>query len=133
MKRVMTQSMLEGFLNFMKREEKSSRTIRKYRRGLEKLLAFSKGRGLKKETMIAFKEMLCRQGYQARTINGFLAAANGFLKFLGLNGARVKTCRIQKKAFRQESRELSKEEYQRLLRVAQNRGKERLYYIMKTL
>jgi len=133
MKQVMTQSMLEGFLNFMKKEEKSSRTIQKYQRALEKFLMFSKGKGLKKETMIAFKAMLHEKGYQARTINGFLAAVNGFLKFLGLDEARVKTCRIQKEVFRQESRELSKEEYQRLLRAAQKRGKERLYYIMKTL
>jgi len=133
MKVSMTVSMIESFLDFMKREEKSSRTIRKYRKGLERLLFFLRGKKLDKEMMIAFKEMLCSQGYQARTINGFLAAANGFLKFQGFHEARVKNCHIQREVFRPESRDLSKEEYKKLLDTAQKKGKERLYYIMKTI
>lgn len=132
-KQMITKQLIENFLKYLTQEEKSSNTIKKYRRALEKLFTFSKGQELKKEIMLKYKEMLCSQGYKARSINGFLTAANRFLKYMGWKDAKIKTCRIQKEAFRQESRELSKEEYKKLLEAAKCRGKERLYYILKTI
>jgi len=128
-----TEYLIENFLLHLAQEEKSNGTVQSYRRGLKKLMVFVKGRKLDRKLMIEYKDMLWAQGYKAKTINVFLAAANSFLNYMGWEEAKVKTCCVQKEAFREENRDLSKEEYKKLLDAAKQMGKERLYYIMKTL
>lgn len=128
-----TDHFIENFLAYLAQEEKSSGTIQSYRRGLKKLLAYARGKQLDRNLMMKYKEMLWLKGYRAKTINVFLAAANSFLKYMGWEEARVKACRVQREAFREEKRDLSRQEYKKLLETAKQRGKERLYYMMKTL
>lgn len=128
-----TQTIIETFLTYLAQEEKSSSTIQSYRRCLKKLLAFAGGRQLDRNLMMKYKERLRVQGYKAKTVNVFLAAANSFLKYMGWEEAGVKACRIQREAFREENRDLTRQEYKKLIETAKSRGKERLYYMMKTL
>ena len=53
--------------------------------------------------------------YSPSSINAMLAAVNKLFRFLGVPEARVKYLRVQRKLFRQHERELTKEEYLRLL------------------
>ena len=62
-----------------------------------------------------------------------LAAVNNLLGFLGWHECRVKQLRVQRQSFRQSERELTREEYQRLLRAAQSGKNERLYYLMQVI
>ena len=62
-----------------------------------------------------------------------LAAVNRFFREMGWFGCIVKALKIQREAFRSKERELSKEEYFRLLEAAKENGNTRLYLLMQTL
>jgi len=128
-----TRYLTKQFLEYLEWEEKSKRTLKRYRRGMEKLLEFARGKNLDKKLMIAYKEKLWADGYRAKTVNVFLAAANSYLKYMGWEKFRVKTCRIQRKVFRDDERDLSRQEYRKLLAAALEKKKYRLYYMMKTM
>ncbi|MDE7042167.1 MAG: tyrosine-type recombinase/integrase [Oscillospiraceae bacterium] len=62
-----------------------------------------------------------------------LSAVNRLLKFLGREECRVRSLRIQRRTFREQSRELTRGEYQRLLDAAAGLGRERLALLMETI
>ncbi|MCI8839699.1 MAG: tyrosine-type recombinase/integrase [Oscillospiraceae bacterium] len=62
-----------------------------------------------------------------------LVAVNQFFRFQHWDELRIKTMRIQRRIFRSRERELSREEYMRLLETAQGQGKERLGLLMETM
>ena len=62
-----------------------------------------------------------------------LAALNCFFKEVGWLDCVVKVVKIQRRAFRSQERELTRAEYLRLLKAAQQRKDMRLYYLMQTL
>ena len=82
---------------------------------------------------VAWKEGLVAAGYAAATINSMLVAVNQFFRFQHWDELRIKTMRIQRRIFRSRERELSREEYMRLLETAQGQGKERLGLLMETI
>lgn len=134
MNRHITQKELEKFREYLYEEEKSSATIQKYMRDVEKLFKYAKGQRLEKKTVIEYKEMLKNSGnYQLSSINSFLAAVNCFFEFMGWHDLKVKTFRVQKKAFVPENRDLTKQEYQRLVQTARAKGKGRLSLILETI
>lgn len=62
-----------------------------------------------------------------------LVSLNRFFGFLGWNDCQVKTLRIQRRLFREDCKELTREEYQRLIAAAQSTGRERLMLLMETI
>ena len=62
-----------------------------------------------------------------------LAALNTFLRFIGLEDCRVRALRVQRRLFQSEERELSRQEYQRLLDTARTLGRDRLALVMETI
>ena len=62
-----------------------------------------------------------------------LAALNSFFSFLGWGDLRVKFIKIQRRMFCEEERELSREEYVRLVKAAGTCGRERLSLALQTL
>ncbi|MBM6682244.1 integrase, partial [Pseudoflavonifractor capillosus] len=54
-----------------------------------------------------------RGGYAPATVNSMVAAVNQFFTFLGWEECKVKALKIQRKLFRDDRRELTREEYQR--------------------
>ena len=70
-----------------------------------------------KETVVKWKERLQQEGYACATVNAKLSALNGFFKFVGWEECRVKFLRIQRQMFRNQSKELTKAEYERLLYI----------------
>ncbi len=128
----MTTAMLEQYSNYLKKEEKSAATIEKYVRDAEKFMAFSGDRPVTKELAIAYKEKL-KEEYTPASINSMLAALNGILAFLGWNHCQVKRLRVQRSAFCNEEKELSKEEYERLIKASRQKGQERINLIIQTI
>ena len=59
-----------------------------------------------------------------------IAAVNGFFDFLKID-IKIKQFKIQRKTFLSEEKELTKEEYERLLETAKMQGNIRLYYNLK--
>ena len=62
-----------------------------------------------------------------------LSALNGLMSYLGRTDCRVKFLRQQKRSFRRQEKELTREEYRRLLDTARAGGKERLALVMETI
>ena len=62
-----------------------------------------------------------------------LVSLNAFFRYAGWQECRVKLLKLQRRMFREQARELSREEYGRLLRTAHAQGKERLALLMETI
>ena len=77
--------------------------------------------------------MYLEQHFRPESANSMLAALHAFLKFLGREDCRVKTFQIQRRMFRDEERELSRAEYEKLVAAVRREGKERIALIMETI
>lgn len=133
MKKNITQVMLEEFQTQLKAEEKSTNTITKYLRDVKKFLVFlEENKEITKELVISYKQYL-KDCYMLSSANSMLASINSFFKWAGWFDCVVKPFKVQHESFRAADRELSREEYIRLTKVAQEKGQTWLYLIMVTL
>lgn len=133
MEKMNGQMLLEQFGIQLRAEEKSTATILKYRHDVGDFLKYIEGeKELQKEQVIHYKEHLSEH-YKITSVNSMLAAVNSFLRFIGRPDCVVKLYKIQREAFRSEYRELSKEEYMRLLNAAKMMGKRRLFFLLQTI
>ena len=115
-----TKESVECYLEALKLQEKSKGTLEKYRRELYRLMAFFQGKSVEKEDLLQWKAALEIQ-YHPAGINCKIVAANGFFAFMGRYNLRMKLLKIQKEIFCPEEKELTKEEYVRLIRAAEKR------------
>ena len=129
--RKITQAHLIAFGEHLVREEKSAATVEKYLRDARAFVDYSDGKELTKELAVAWKRSLEETGYKPRSINSMLASLNSFLEFIGANDCKVKTVRVQKATYLAEEKELTKEDYKRLLAAAKNR--EQLNLVIRTI
>lgn len=132
MDNIITQTHIDTYCLSLLADERAAGTISKYRRDLTAFAHWLDGRAVTKETAAGWKSHLSHRGYAPRTVNSMLAAVNGFCRFAGLP-IKLKFLSIQRQIFRDSSRELTKEEYDRLLAAARESGQERLALIMETL
>lgn len=75
--------------------------------------------------------MLIEKGYAVRSINSMLASLNSMFDFLGWQDCKVKSLKTQRQTYCTEEKELTKAEYLRLLKAAEQRPQLRL--IMETI
>ncbi len=126
-----TNEGIREFVNFLCREEKSAATQEKYLRDVRAFCVYAAGGEITRELTAAWKKHLAGQGYAVRSINSMLASVNSLLDFLGLPGCKVKNIRIQQQTYCAEDKELTKEEYLRLLEAS---GKnEQLKLVIQTI
>lgn len=125
--------MLLKFKKNMKTGEKSQATIEKYLRDTKQFLEeLGEGSEITKDRVIAYKESLAER-YAVTSANSKVAAVNCFLRTAGCEGCSVKSFKVQKNVFRTKERELTKEEYIRLVKTAQRRGKRQLGMLIQTI
>lgn len=124
---------LDAFLLDLTREDRSPATVGKYLRAAAGFAAWLGSRELSKENTAAWREHLVKEGYVPATINSMLSAANNLLRSLGREDCKIKFLRVQRKAFRDQNRELTRAEYKKLLDTAAERGQERLVLLMETI
>ena len=122
---------LTDFAAMLVNEEKSKLTVEKYVRDAKAFLSFCKGK-LTREKVLAFKEHV-RTEYEITSANSMIAAVNCFLKFTGNGDLCVKQFRIQKKPFCPEEKDLTREEYERLVKTAERKGNERLSLVLRSM
>ena len=132
MKKIITDSAVEEFENYLRFEEKSENTIQKYIRDVRFLREFASVREISKTLAIEFKAYLAEK-YELSSANSMIAALNAFFRFLGWGELCIKQFKIQRKAFCSEERELTKDEYFRLVNAAKQKGNERLNLILQTI
>lgn len=130
---VLTAPALAAFEKQLRTDERSRDTIAKYLRDARAFYAFlPRHKIVDKEAVMAYKKQLSER-YKGSSANSMLVAVNCLLAFLGWGECRVKLLRIQRQNFRQAERELTKDEYQRLLHAAKRKRNERLYLLMQTI
>lgn len=129
----LTEAAIMAYKTHLTEEERSAGTIEKYLRDIRNLAVWLDGRELSKDNVVGWKNHLLGSGYQPTTINSMLVAVNRFLDFLDRRDCRVKLLRIQRRAFCDQSRELTKVEFDQLLRTAQSLKKERLALLLETI
>ena len=114
--------------------EKETQTIKKYIRDVKKLMIYANGRSISKELLLKYKEYLEKCGnYKISSINSYLAAANNFCDVMGWTDIRVKMIKVQHETFIPENKELTMQEYERLVKTAYKKGDIRLALIIETL
>ena len=130
--RVITNNIIKDFKLYMYEEERSDNTIEKYMRDIRFFGEWLQGRSIDKSVVIEYKKELCGK-YAVKSVNSILSSVNAFFVFMGWYDLKVKTLKIQRRIFADKSKELTKEEYERLLAAAKDRKNERLYYLMQTI
>ncbi len=128
-----TDNTLAAFEGWLAETEHSPGTIEKYIRDVRSFTRWLDIRALTKQETTQWKLQLQRSGYAPATINSMLVAVNTYLSFIGAPECRVKQLRLQRRVFRERTRELNREEYDRLLCTAYMEGKERLALLMETI
>ncbi len=130
--RVLSAEGIDIYMRHLREQERSAATISKYACDLEMVRRHFAGKELTKDALIHWKEGL-KEKYAATSVNTMIAALNGFLKFMEWFDLIVKPVKIQKSSFCDESKELTCEEYRRLVKAAETDGNRRLSLVVQTI
>ena len=131
--KTVTKEEIRQFSDALAEEERSAGTIEKYVRDVRRFAVWLDGEEASRERTAAWRDGLLERGYAPVTINSMVAAVNQFFTFLGWEECKVKALKIQRRLFRDDRRELTREEYQRLLDAAHGLGRERLALLLETI
>lgn len=112
----LTPEMLAGFRDELARREKSPATVEKYLRFLHAFARWAGGE-VTPEKAASWKQSLSAARAPS-TVNGAVAALNAFFAFSGWEGCRLKPLKIQRRVFREDARELSRADFDRLVAAA---------------
>ena len=129
--RCLLDKYLEEFQKYLIREEKSKATVEKYIRDISVFFVFVSGKAVEKDTTIQYKHELQMRNYSVRSINSMLAALNHFLEFMGWHDCKVKMLRFQRQVYCAEEKELTIDEYKRLLDAS--KANPRLNLVIQTI
>ncbi len=129
--RILTDAMMLSFRSHLMAEEKSSATVEKYIRDIQTFREYSRGKEIQKELAMDYKEYLLKMGYAVSSVNSMIASLNSFFDHSGWTDCKVKCLKQQKKIYCPEDKELTKDEYFRLLEASGENS--RLQLIMQTI
>ena len=132
MQRNITRKSINEYKEYLLAAEKAKATVTKYINEAERLAEYLNGNQLSKRALLEYREILA-ENFSSRTVNTKLAAINGYLSFIGADEYKVQLLKVQRRAFIDESRELSAVEYKRLVNAADAGGNERLSLVMQTI
>ncbi len=127
-----TDKAVKEFGAHLVEEEKSRATLEKYVRDVSAFSRWLGKRELCKAIVLEYKELLIEKLAPA-SVNSALSSLNSFFEYIGEYGLKVKSLKIQKRIFADRERELTKAEYNRLLKAARDKGNERLFLLMQTI
>lgn len=127
-----TFALQKDFATHLFLEEKSAATIEKYTRDVRAFKEYMKDRLLDKMVVLDYKNYLFEH-YAIASANSMIAAVNSFFRFCGWHELIIKPFRVQRQMFCAEEKELTKQEYMRLISTAESRGDRRISLILQTI
>ncbi len=130
--KLITEDLIRNFRTSLIEEEKSTSTLEKYIHDLTMFATWLCGREVTKQLVLEYKSII-KEKYAPASVNSMLSSLNSFFNYAEWYGLKVKTIKIQKQIFVSSEKELTKEEYNKLLKAAQNKNNQRLYYLMQTI
>ena len=129
----LTQREFDQFEDYLRHDEREESTIEAYLRSLTRFAEWADGRAVTKELAMEWKAALAEAGYRLISVNAMLAAVNKFFICMGREDCKVKYLKLQRQMFRKSEKDLSKEEYQRLVQAAREKGDLRMELILETI
>ena len=129
----LTQREFDQFEDYLRHDEREESTIEAYLRSLTRFAEWADGRSVTKELAMEWKTALAEAGYRPISVNAMLAAVNKFFTCMGREDCKVKYLKLQRQMFRKSEKDLSKEEYQRLVQAAHEKGDLRMELILETI
>ena len=98
---------------------------------LRSFAAWLNGEPITKDAAVEYKHHIAAT-HKATSVNGAVAALKGFFAFMELP-IQLKHMKIQRQTYRAREKELSRAEYERLLKAAQKIGNMRLNLVLQTI
>ena len=129
----LTEQAFDQFETYLRHDEREESTIEAYLRSLTRFSEWADGRAVTKELAMEWKAALAEAGYRPISVNAMLAAVNKFFTCMGREDCKVKYLKLQRQMFRKSEKDLSKEEYQRLVQAAHEKGDLRMELILETI
>ncbi len=130
--RKITRDIMKKFKLYLYEEEKSENTIKKYMRDISFFAVWLQDRNIDKSVVLEYKRELIEK-YAPSSVNSMLSSINALFLYMNWYDMKVKTLKIQRQLFADKDRELTKEEYQRLLTAAKANNNEQLFLLMQTI
>lgn len=130
--RKITNELIENFKIYLIEEEKSENTIEKYIRDITFFMMWLGTQEITKILVLEYKKILCRK-YAPASVNAAISSLNSFFAFMEWNDIHIKSLKIQRPIFSSMDKELTKTEYERLLKAAKSKKDLRLYHLMQTI
>lgn len=131
--RYLSAEQIQAFAAYLRAEERSTGTIEKYLRDVRAFAVWLSEQPVTKEATAKWKEHLLQKNYAPTTINSMLAVVNCFFRFAGWEDCRVRFLKLQRRLFRDDSRELSRDDYEKLVSSAKELGRTRLALLMEAI
>ncbi len=129
--RIITERQIQSFEQYLIREEKSTATVDKYIRDVRAFSLYIGEKIVTKTMVMEYKKHLQEKNYAVRSINSMIASINSFLVYMDWQDCKVKSLKLQKQVYCAEEKELTKAEYERLLRASSRN--EQLRLTMQTI
>ena len=126
------ESMIPPYETALQEAEKSAATMEKSLHHVRQFVAHAAGRRIDKALVLEYKTRLGKL-YAPSSANAALAAVNGFLRFWGFESCCVRPFKVQKKLYCPEEKELTREEYVRLVKAAKEKSSERLALLLEAI
>ncbi len=123
---------IKEFESYLVSEEKSKATVMKYTHDVTVFVQWLNGQQISKTVVQEYKQWL-EDEHAPKSVNSILSSLNSFFEWIDHPEYRVKSLKIQQNAFIEPNRELTKAEYNMLLKTAYKQGKTRLYLVMQTI
>ena len=130
--RKITGDLILGFKTYLINEEKSIATIEKYLRDITAFMLWLGVRSVEKNVVLEYKAVLIEK-YAPASVNSILSSLNSFFNYNEWYDCQVKIIKLQKQIFSSEKKELTKAEYEKLLKAAQQKQNIKLFYLMQTI
>ncbi len=127
-----TTEKIKEFEIWLIENEKSKLTVEKYIHDINVFYNFLGNKSLSKRIIIDYKQTLI-ETYKPASVNSMLASLNAFLRFIDKGSLVVKQLKIQRQIYVSEDKELTKSEFERLVRTANSERNERLSMIIQTI
>lgn len=131
-KRIIRLGKIKEYKVYLMEQEKSLSTIKKYIQDLKRMYEYFGEKELSKISLIEWKNALT-ESYSSSSVNTILAAANGFFEFNGWCDLKIKPLKIQKNIFCDEKKELTRNDYFKLIKAAEKLNNKRLSLIIQTI
>ena len=128
----LTPDLIRRYARQLREQERAPQTIQKYVHDLTALAEFLGERPLTKAALLEWKESLIAAHAHA-SVNAKIAALNGFLSYLDRRELRLRPLKIQRALFLSEDKELTRAEYVRLVRAAEEAENRRLALVIQTI